>query len=242
MSTLRADCPRCGTQRITFDTSSFLFIEDGHAGWNKRFEIFGACRNCSRSTTFVIELSAYNEQNNINELKWWSQDRHLNDAFQINGYISLKDRVTFEPPEHVPEHISAIYREGATCASVECFNAAATMFRLCVDLVTKPLLPDPSDQSVEQPKAHQRWNLKARIEWLLDQQKLPPELADLLDNLREDGNDGAHAGTLRQADVDDVADFTNLLLQRLFTDPVRLRLARERRDARRAPSSIDEAS
>ncbi|MBO9519771.1 MAG: DUF4145 domain-containing protein [Porphyrobacter sp.] len=150
--------------------------------------------------------------------------------------------MTNEPPEHVPNDIAKIYREGAVCASVECYNASATMFRLCVDLVTKPLLPEQGETSVDQPNGHQRRNLKPRIEWLLEQGKLPRELSELLDNLREDGNDGAHEGTLGAADVDDIADFTNLLLQRLYTDPARLKLATERRGQRRAVALNDQAA
>lgn len=189
----------------------------------------------------MIRLRSHDLRNAVTELQFWAEKLHLNEGFEVEGFVSLKDRVTFHPPDHVPEQIGNIFREGATCASVECFNAAAAMFRLCIDLATKPMLPDP-DADCPQPSKHQRWNLKPRIEWLLAQEKLPGELADLLDNLREDGNDGAHAGTLGQADVDDLADFANLILQRLFTDPERLRLARERRDARRADMIRDPAT
>jgi hypothetical protein len=42
---------------------------------------------------------------------------------------------------HLPANIENAFSEGAGCLSIECFNAAATMFRLCVDLATRPLLP-----------------------------------------------------------------------------------------------------
>jgi hypothetical protein len=68
---------------------------------------------------------------------------------------------------------------------------------------------------------------------------LPEDLAALLDNLREDGNDGAHDGTLTKDDAEDALDFTQILLQRLYTNPERLRLAEARRIARREPPATD---
>ena len=45
--------------------------------------------------------------------------------------------------------------------------------------------------------------------------------------------DGAHAGTLTKDDAADLLDFTSRLLDRMYTEPARLKLAEERRDARR---------
>lgn len=234
VATLRADCPRCGTEHVTFDVKGSNKVGTDGTDWCHIFEAFSVCRHCKKGTIFVIRLQEYAISSAVLRSEYWI-NAHLNDGFRVSGIISLKDRVQNTPPEHVPDEIAQIYREGSACASIECFNAAATMYRLCLDLVTKPMLPDEdADGLVPQPSRHQRWNLKPRIEWLLEHGKLPRDLSDLLDNLREDGNDGAHAGTLGQADVDDVADFTNLLLQRIYTDPVRLRIATERREARRA--------
>jgi len=50
---------------------------------------------------------------------------------------------------------------------------------------------------------------------------------------RERRNDGAHAGSLTKVDAEDLLDFTTSLLERLFTEPERLKLAEARRAARR---------
>ncbi|KQS48531.1 hypothetical protein ASG20_14190 [Sphingomonas sp. Leaf198] len=63
---------------------------------------------------------------------------------------------------------------------------------------------------------------------------MAPELADLADCVREDGNDGAHDGTLGKADAEDLVDFTQQLLERVYSEPARLRIAKARREARRA--------
>lgn len=52
--------------------------------------------------------------------------------------------------------------------------------------------------------------------------------------MKEDGNDGAHAGTLSREETEDLLDFSVTLLERMYTEPARLRLAKERREERRA--------
>jgi hypothetical protein len=52
-------------------------------------------------------------------------------------------------------------------------------------------------------------------------------------SVKDDGNDGAHRGTLGKADAEDLQDFTFELLERLYTEPARLKQAEERRKQRR---------
>ena len=66
----------------------------------------------------------------------------INRYVDIEGFINLKDMAATEPPEHLPKNIDKIFREGATCLVVNCNNAAGTMFRLCIDIVTKGMLPE----------------------------------------------------------------------------------------------------
>jgi hypothetical protein len=57
----------------------------------------------------------------------------------VERFISLKDEETVAPPEHLPPDIEASFREGAMCMAVGCYNAGATMFRLCLDHDTTSL-------------------------------------------------------------------------------------------------------
>ena len=76
--------------------------------------------------------------------------------------------------------------------------------------------------------------LGLRFLWLFENGMLPEDLRELSTCIREDGNDGAHAGTLKKEDAEDLLDFTRALLERLFTEPEKLRLAQARREARRS--------
>jgi hypothetical protein len=99
------------------------------------------------------------------------------------------------------------------------------------DLATKSMLPELQDGN--SPSYKIRRNLGLRLPWLFEQKKLPDALHELSLCIKEDGNDGAHEGTLKKEDAEDILDFTVALLSRLYTEPERLRLAKLRRDKRR---------
>jgi hypothetical protein len=155
----------------------------------------------------------------------------LNVFFEVTKYVNLVDNVQISAPEHTPPEIAKIFAEAATCVRVQCWNAVGAMLRLCIDLATKGLLPSGDTPGLN---SYTRGKLAPRITWLIDNGRLPSELRDLSTCIREDGNDAAHDGTLRKEDAEDLMDFTVALFERLFTEPERLRLAKERREKRRA--------
>jgi hypothetical protein len=134
---------------------------------------------------------------------------------------------------HVPKDIADVFVEAATCLSVECWNAAGAMFRLCVDLTTKPMLPTGETPGLNNKI---RRDLGLRLSWLFDNNKLPSDLRELSACIHQDGNDAAHTGKLTKIDAEDLLDFTRELLERVYTEPARLKLAAERRANRRKPS------
>jgi hypothetical protein len=77
------------------------------------------------------------------------------------------------------------------------------------------------------------WTSQYRRGALNDNHLLPESLRDLSTCVREDGNDGAHTGTLSKEDAEDLLDFTKILLERIYTEPERVRQASERRTRRR---------
>lgn len=239
MPTLVANCPRCGATNSTFDVIG-LVPRSFKYRWQHCCEAPATCRNCSRPTILYIEQTLrgmdqepiVSKQISANLSAAETFNGSLNRFFEVVRPITLRDRVTKEPPDHLPEQLLLIFQEAATCFGVGCYNAAGAMLRLALDLATKSLLPNVNTDE-PQPNKHQRGKLAARLGWLFEQNKLPHALQELADCVREDGNDGAHDGTLTKDEADDLLDFTIEILRKVYTEPERLRLAKERREQRR---------
>jgi hypothetical protein len=231
-SEIVANCPRCNANQMTFDVRADVMVDAGKvsAGLSKpAFEAFSVCRSCNLPTVFRLR------RRHASGDDWYSGHltavkRTLTGFLDVEGYLSLKDFSTLKPPDHLPEEVKSAFVEGATCVSVRCFNAAGTMFRLCVDLTTKAKLPSDDANGLNH---RVRRDLGLRLPWLFENGLLPDDLRDLSHCIKEDGNDGAHGGTLTEADALDLLDFTAALLDRVYTQPARLKMATARRLERR---------
>ena len=230
MAELVHDCPRCGARSITFDVMAAQYLYNEYS-WQEWHEVFAICRQCKRSTVFVVCDDVNADHDHTHKVGLLNLEEALNRYIEVKGHINIKDMATARPPAHVPEIIEKVFREAATCIATECYNAAATMFRLCIDLATRDLLPPDRDA---EPNAHTRRTLGLRLPWLFDNGKLPESLRELSHCVKEDGNDGAHAGTIEREDAEDLLDFTVVLLDQMYTQPKRVELAAQRREDRRS--------
>lgn len=214
---------------MSFDVTDAHIIREEY-GWKNWYEAFCVCRHCKRATIFALSESVNSDYNHVHRKGLLNLAEALNRYTDVKGFVSLKDTAAKQPPDHLPEQMDLIFREGATCLSVGCYNAAGTMFRLCVDLASISMLPEGEGCG---PNAKIKRNLGLRLPWLFDNGLLPEALRELSVCIKDDGNDGAHQGTLSEEDVEDLLDFTYVLLERIYTEPERLRLAKARREKRR---------
>lgn len=225
MSELVADCPRCGAKQITFDLKNQVEVGIQYA-WQAWLEVFCVCRNCSKSTIFLVSQKDPSSSAII-RAGLPKLVVSANQIVTVSNIVCIQENPA-APPEHLPAHIEAIFREGASCLAIGCNNAAATMFRLCLDLATKGLLPGEA----EGLNSRVRRNLGFRLPWLFDNLLLPEALRELSSCIKDDGNDGAHEGILTAVEAADILDFTFILLERMYTEPKRIELAAARRQAR----------
>lgn len=234
MAEIVGDCPRCGANSITFDVYYDTLVGVQYK-WQRWWEVFAVCRRCGRSTTFKVKERNYATNETIVD----SSPLHfvkgsIGGLVEIDDYLSIKDNINIRAPEFLPADVDAAFREAATCIGVKCWNAAGTMFRLCIDLATRDMLPK-EDRAGLNPKT--RRDLGLRLPWLFDNRFIPEDLRPLSACIRQDGNDGAHAGTLSQIDAEDLQDFSTALLERIFTEKERLKMAAQRREDRRKPKA-----
>ncbi|ART62852.1 DUF4145 domain-containing protein [Kushneria marisflavi] len=227
MSLLVADCPRCGAKEITFDLENQVQVSK-RFDWQICLEVFCVCRACAKPTIFLVSQKNHDGSDFINN---GLQDAGfaVNEIVKVERFVGIQDNNAEVPPEYLPENIDNIFQEGAACMAIGCYNAAATMFRLCLDLATKTLVPELGEGLNNRIKR----NLGLRLPWLIDNGILPEALRDLSTCIKDNGNDGAHEGILLQEDAADILDFTFILLERLYTEPKRLELAALRRADRR---------
>ncbi|MDA8491220.1 DUF4145 domain-containing protein [Kluyvera sp. Awk 3] len=230
MSILVEDCPRCGTQKIAFDVRGANccgFIEAFNGGKIPEYEVYCVCRECHQTTIYICDSK--DRGRDLSKIDWNMAFFQLTDMADIKRTVTPADLDVGEPPEFLPQNINDAFEEGAKCLAIGCFNAAGTMFRLCLDYATKDLLPDSS----EEPNQKIRRSLGLRMKWLFDNNRLPEALRDLAECVKDDGNDGAHEGVLDKITAEDLEEFTYLLLERLYTEPQRLAEAKARREERK---------
>ena len=242
-----ANCPRCGNKKMTFDingSSGDLSPRHHFKSWEEfqqncspdeegnMYELFTICRHCKRTVVFVIaEDYDWEKQVVIKSDPPMNIKGSLNGHFVILDFVKIRDNATYTTPEFISENIEKIFKEGTACLSIECWNAAGAMFRLCLDLMTKDMI------SKEDPKSltkNVKNKLAPRIDWLFANKKLPEDLEDIAGYIRKDGNDGAHDGTLTKDDAEDLFDFTSILLERTYTEPEKIKYIENRRARRKA--------
>ncbi|WP_186231238.1 DUF4145 domain-containing protein [Burkholderia gladioli] len=234
MTEISADCPRCGYDKVTFDVVGVVQTDTAW-DWQKTFEVFSVCRHCHRGTILVARDIDPNTAETTRAIDFSDFRGSLNNLLYVYAIISIKDRATETPPEHLPAKIEQYFKEGAQCVAIGCYNAGGTMFRLCLDAASKDII-QTIPKEVDIPKKTQ-YSLGFRLEWLFEKGYLDKGLEELAECVKEDGNDGAHDGSLTEHDAADLHDFTIALLNRLYSEPARLSAAKVRRMARRKGTS-----
>lgn len=230
MAMLVENCPRCGAQKIAFDVrgANCCGTYETFSGDNlPEYEVYCVCRECKKTTIYICD--SLDRGRDLSSINWGMALFKLTDIAKVKRPISPADLDAGEPPEFLPQHIHEAFVEGSKCLAIGCYNAAGTMFRLCLDYATKDLLPKGDTE----PNQKIRRSLGLRMNWLFDNQRLPETLRDLAECVKDDGNDGAHEGALDYAAAEDLEEFTYILLERLYTEPQRLAQAKERRKDRR---------
>ena len=217
---------------MTFDVYADVMVST-RDDWQHAFEVCVVCRRCKRPSLLKVTLRDRDCADKFSTSgKIMAAEGDLEPRFHIGAFLGVADLQAQEAPENLPVEIEAAFIEGAKCLAVNCPNAAGAMFRLCLDLATKGLLPGLDAEAG--PDKHQRRNLAPRLKWLFDSGLLPRDLQDLSKAVKENGDDGAHDGHLSAEDAADIYDFAYALLDQMFSLPARLVMAQKRRDERRA--------
>lgn len=246
------NCNFCNSHNIRLDVLKTT-MNTYHTFYNQIYywQAFCQCSNCKNGMILHLEPDKTKIDNDI-ILKHQEKREitlmldlcslsytNINDHVYIKGLITPPLKQQNICPLYVPEDIKNIYDEATKCLSMDCFVASGSMFRLCLDLVTKDLLEkwlEEHQTTEQQPNKEQRNKLANRIDFLIDQDKIPKRLKELAHCIRHDGNDSAHDGNTGEDEALDCLDFTEALLTEIYTLPAQINEANRRRNERRAKS------
>ena len=240
MGTFIFDCPNCSAKKSTFDVSGYEPKGLTRFNYNSGY-LFSTCRSCMVSICINAKIT-FNATQSLNS----THGNNIKSKIQVlrgilNGQTDIADWFTdFEyspilpnaemPPEHLPAEIESLFKEAAQCYAIGCYNASGAMFRLCLDITTKDILDKNENLN---PVQNDKKTIHSRLTWIFNNSILPRSLEDLSRCIKDDGNDAAHDGSLCKEDAADLLDFTYILLERIYTEPVRIENARLRRVERR---------
>lgn len=195
------------------------------------YECFAVCRHCGQgSIARVLQALATGDPMSHKGSFLSADDAYLFLAwvFEVPGSRTC--------PDYVPTAIERIFDEAALCLAINAWDAAGTMFRKVLDAATRERTPQPNEGDVTTPPWKVYKDLRLRLDWLFERNVLNPSLVELSSCIHQDGNDAAHDLVgIGQDAATDLADFTEVVLETIYTIPGRIAASQERRDERRRP-------
>ncbi len=241
-----ADCPNCGDTKREFEVSStnccnlhkhYKSIKEFETNnpsleWGNKYELFTACKKCHYKIIFIIaEPFSHETCEYIKRSPPMEVEGLLNGIFEIEGIVRVCDNVACPAPDFIPQDIKAVFEESVKCLSMRCWNGAGAMFRTCLDIATKKMLPPKGTTGI---KSSEKNYLAARIGWLFNNGKLPKDLKELAECIKDDGNVSVHVAGLTKEDAMETLRFTVMILEYVYTAPAQRKRAKQKRDTRKA--------
>lgn len=219
-------CNHCSADKVKFNVLSYTFDLDEYLTY-----FFLVCENCFMPTTIKMETSNHQILSFLKNKEFKIENQFNLDTFFYNDQIvNTPSNSLRRCPEHVPLNLKSIFDEAAICYSQSCYIACSSMLRLCLDVTTKELLAQYNTEVNENKRID---TLANRVTFLFEKQVIPNDLKALIDNIRLDGNDAVHEGSTEREEAEDLLDFSELLLERIYTMKKQIEIAQARRLTRR---------
>jgi len=186
------------------------------------FEIF-TCPSCSKATIICYSTLGNGEEDEMNR-----------DNMESEFYRDYRRTVLHAPRKQlhyaVPRSIAEVTYQAQSVLS----KSSRASFILC-RAVLEEICNDfkiPSEGVNKKGKSH-FINLKERLTQLFEQEKISEDLVDIIQGIRDLGNEGAHSDHLTFAkqvkveDADSLLMLVNYVVERLYVDKYRKQEAEE---------------
>jgi hypothetical protein len=208
MSSIRHDCPYCGSA-----SSSFVLLVDKQSQvFESYWHALGRCGVCKE----VALIKLVDVDRTTQKVAYSTSPSE----FGVKGVIEARYRVLdFHPevkqsdvPESIPENVHSAFSEAEIAFSRGLFSSAGACYRKALERAVKSLHPDG------------KGTLHARIKELKGENLLPKTLIDLLDRVRILGNQSVHDEDIdpTKEDCEIARNFARLFLIYTFSLPAQV--------------------
>jgi hypothetical protein len=130
---------------------------------------------------------------------------------EIHAYRQLPAPSKWEPPQHWETQLASAYEQAVKAVDCKSWDAAATMARRAVQVITRSFLPKSTA------------DLRAEIDELVKRQELPKSMGEWAHEVRLLGNVGAHPDAVvtgaSEADARQVLTYVGYLILYLIDIP-----------------------
>jgi hypothetical protein len=229
-------CRRCGAQQMSFDVYGVSIVKETGVSiddftrdrtYFRVIELACRCPECSKTT--LITLAAANGQSSqLPKLKFEQNENPTKLGYR--ELMSIPAKASLPTPADTPNPAAKFYEQGATAMAHDLYAAAGAMFRKCLESVTRTnallekFVPKGDWQSFRNAR------LKTRITKLKELHAIPPALGDLVDVIKEEGDEGVHEDQLyNKENAEALHRFTETFLEQTFTIPAQIARVREKK-------------
>jgi Domain of unknown function (DUF4145) len=219
---------------MSFDVYGVSTVEEASrydhgypSGYKRTIELACRCHECHCTTIFVLRADSHS----IHDLPKMRFEKNETPAafgyHEIAAFPISKARPT---PADTPEPAANFYRQAATAMAHELHDAAGSMFRKCLESVTRSNAMLDLIPSDDRAAFAAMW-LKARITKLKQIHAIPPALGDLVDVIKEEGDGAVHDDVIYDKEsAEALHRFTETFLEQTFTIPAQIAKIRKKRN------------
>jgi hypothetical protein len=199
MAILTHKCPHCLTEHIALKVVAITPLGD----WDAIAHL--SCPKCYLPSAARLLVDQLNIAIRVGD--WLREHGDLADGWRVFNFWPAIPGPSI--PDHLPEAVGGALLQAERNYPVEGNEeAAGTMYRKALDVGLKTLAPDVSG------------TLQRRIDKMVEQHVLTPDLGTWAHQIRLLGNESAHDEEAPDRDeLEALRNFTNLALQYLFTLP-----------------------
>lgn len=196
-------CPHCRAQHMTFPIIAAEMIAE------LRGNVYFSCPSCRGPIAARIFRKSISNPISMDKLA--AYPRALDEAnYEVKEVFPT--RVELGAPEAVPSAVGRSFAQAEEARVRGHLEAAGMSYRRALELALKEIGPEL------------KGTLEKRIDKLAEDHRLTPALAEWSHSVRQLGNEAAHdEPEPTVGDTKDLADFSRVVLEYLFTMPAKVR-------------------